>query len=69
MSKLRNSSSGFTRAGPPVDQQRLIAEQTAAFLASGHRIQQIPRGVSGQLNLGGPRMPETQSEQPSNNPT
>ncbi|MCG3171703.1 MAG: hypothetical protein CALGDGBN_03344 [Pseudomonadales bacterium] len=39
------------------EQQRQIAEQTAAFLAGGGRIQQIPRGVSGQPRLGGPPVP------------
>jgi hypothetical protein len=51
---------GSTRAGraiPPVEQQRLIAEQTEAFLAKGNRILQIPRGVSGQPKLGGPQVP------------
>ena len=44
------------RAAPPLEQQRLIAEQTAAFLEKGNRIQVIPRGVSGQPKLGGPQM-------------
>lgn len=33
---------------PPLEQQRAIAAQTEAFLASGGTIQQIPNGVSGQ---------------------
>jgi hypothetical protein len=37
-----------------VAHQRAIAEQTAAFLASGGKIQKIPSGVSGQAKLGGP---------------
>lgn len=32
-----------------------IEEQTAAFLKSGGKIQQIPTGVSGQTNLAGPK--------------
>jgi len=32
-----------------------IEEQTAAFLESGGKIQQIPSGVSGQTNLSGPK--------------
>lgn len=32
-----------------------IAEQTEKFLASGGKIQVIPRGVSGQVNTSGPR--------------
>jgi|GEM_PF-1352417 len=40
---------------PPLAAQRLIAEQTAAFLENGGKIQRIPRGVTGQANLAGPR--------------
>ena len=32
-----------------------IEQQTAAFLESGGKIQQIPSGVSGQTNLSGPK--------------
>ncbi|MBQ0757917.1 hypothetical protein [Amphritea sp.] len=32
-----------------------IAEQTAAFLKAGGEIQQIKKGVSGQVNTSGPR--------------
>ena len=32
-----------------------IEEQTARFLASGGKIQQIPLGVSGQVATSGPR--------------
>jgi hypothetical protein len=32
-----------------------IQEQTARFLASGGKIQQIPLGVSGQVATSGPR--------------
>lgn len=32
-----------------------IAEQTAAFLAAGGKIQEIPTGVSGQVATSGPR--------------
>jgi hypothetical protein len=32
-----------------------IEEQTAAFLASGGKIQEIPSGVSGQVQTSGPR--------------
>lgn len=32
-----------------------IAEQTARFLASGGKIQEIPTGVSGQVATSGPR--------------
>lgn len=39
-------------SAPPIALQRAIAEQTAAFLAGGGKIQQIPNGVSGQPHLG-----------------
>jgi hypothetical protein len=48
-------------SAPPVALQQAIAEQTAAFLASGGKIQQIPNGVSGHSQLGSPQ----QSRQPS----
>jgi hypothetical protein len=35
--------------------QGSIAEQTARFLASGGKVQQIPLGVSGQVATSGPR--------------
>jgi len=35
--------------------QGSIEEQTAKFLASGGKIQQIPLGVSGQVATSGPR--------------
>jgi hypothetical protein len=53
-----NRDRAFTqssRPAPPLDQQRVIAEQTEAFLAKGGAIQQIPNGVSGQVGFGAPR--------------
>ncbi len=44
-------------ASSVADQQRLIAEETAAFIAGGGEIQQIPRGVSGLPRPGGPQTP------------
>jgi hypothetical protein len=38
-----------------VETQRSIEEQTAAFLKHGGKVQQIPNGVTGQVNLAGPR--------------
>ena len=58
----------FSKAGagvPAPEQQRMIAEQTAAFLASGGQIQRIPRGVSGQAKLGGPQMPAPEAAPPA----
>lgn len=52
------ASKPFTKSASGVaapEQQRMIAEQTAAFLAGGGQIQCIPRGVSGQPRLGGPQ--------------
>ena len=54
MSKQSKPFPQTGRAAPPVQHQRAIAEQTAAFLAKGGSIQQIPSGVSGQPKLGGP---------------
>jgi len=53
MSKPTRAFTQANRPAPPIEQQRLIAEQTAAFLAKGGAIQQIPNGVSGQPRLGG----------------
>jgi len=39
------------------EQQRIIAAETAAFIAGGGQIQQIPKGVSGYAKLGGPQAP------------
>lgn len=54
MAKPTRTISHAKHAAPPLEQQREIAEQTAAFLAKGGAIQQIPNGVSGQPKLGGP---------------
>ena len=35
--------------------QLSIAEETAIFLKSGGKIQQIPTGLSGQINQSGPK--------------
>lgn len=56
---MAKASRAFTNANAsvsPGQQQRMIAEQTAAFLAGGGHIQQIPKGVSGQPRLGGPQL-------------
>jgi hypothetical protein len=55
MAKASRPYSRATPGAPPLEQQRLIAEQTAAFLTRGGQIQRIPRGVSGQPQLGGPQ--------------
>lgn len=55
MSKTTTSRARNRVAPPPVAEQRAIAEQTAAFLARGGKIQQIPRGVSGMQLVGGSR--------------
>jgi hypothetical protein len=35
----------------PVETSESIAEQTAAFLKAGGKIEEVPRGVSGQTSL------------------
>lgn len=35
----------------PVETSQSIAEQTAAFLKAGGKIEEVPRGVSGQTSL------------------
>lgn len=54
MSKTTSSARNRI-AAPPIAEQQAIAEQTAAFLAQGGKIQRIPRGVSGQLQNSGAR--------------
>lgn len=56
MTKITRTVSHAKHSAPPLDQQREIAAQTAAFLARGGEIQQIPNGVSGQPKLGGPAL-------------
>ena len=58
-SKSNRAASHAKQSAPPLKEQRLIAEQTAAFLANGGKIQSIPRGVSGQSKLGGPTLAST----------
>lgn len=54
MTKTTRTISHAKHSAPPLEQQRAIAAQTAAFLAGGGEIKQIPTGVSGQPKLGGP---------------
>ncbi len=56
MAKATRSFIPANKTAPPLEQQRQIAEQTAAFLAKGGSIQQVANGVSGQTSLGGPRL-------------
>lgn len=55
-SKSNRAASYAKQPAPPFKEQRLIVEQTEAFLANGGKIQVIPRGVSGQIKLGGPNL-------------
>lgn len=57
MAKPSRSSIQANAAVPTAEHQRIIAEKTAAFLAGGGEIQQIPKGVSGYGKLGGPQVP------------
>ncbi|MDX9875748.1 MAG: hypothetical protein RBS88_12630 [Spongiibacteraceae bacterium] len=52
MSRIKKPITRHTVSAPPIAQQQEIAEQTAAFLARGGKVQQIPSGVSGQQHLG-----------------
>ena len=65
MTKPNRTISQAKQSPPPLAQQREIAAQTAAFLAGGGTIQQIPRGISGQPKLGGPSLT---APQPSKSP-
>jgi len=46
-----------TKTANQLDRESSLAleEQTAKFLAAGGKIQQIPSGVSGQVQTSGPR--------------
>lgn len=57
MAKASREFTHSNRSVPPVEQQRVIAEKTAAFLAGGGQIQQIPKGVSGYPKPGSPHAP------------
>ena len=57
MAKPSRSSIQANAAVPTAEHQRIIAEKTAAFLAGGGEIQQLPQGVSGYSKLGGPQVP------------
>jgi hypothetical protein len=43
------------RLAPSLEARQLIEQQTAAFLKDGGTIQHIPNGITGQVNLAGPR--------------
>lgn len=47
------SSSRRRGQAAPVETSDSIAEQTAAFLKSGGKVEEVPRGVSGQVNTTG----------------
>lgn len=66
--KQSSGAKGGTRGKQAVP--LTIAEEIAIFLKSGGKIQQIPSGVSGQVNLAGPKHIKlgNQSGKPSNAP-
>ena len=39
------------RQAAPIETSQSIAEQTAAFIKAGGKVEQVPRGVSGQTSL------------------
>lgn len=55
MPSAQRKSSAKRKTDDAVETSNSIAEQTAAFLKSGGSIEQVPSGVSGQTNLGGPK--------------
>jgi len=55
MASTSKKTSEKIKQAPSVIARKLIEEQTAAFLRDGGAIQQIPNGITGQVNLAGPR--------------
>ncbi|MCX2779006.1 hypothetical protein [Microbulbifer thermotolerans] len=49
------STSAKRKQPAAVETRESIEEQVQAFLAAGGKIQQVPKGVSGQTNTSGPR--------------
>ena len=48
-----SSSSRRRNQAAVIETSESIAEQTAAFLKSGGKVEQVPRGVSGQVSTTG----------------
>lgn len=48
-------ASSSRRRGPaaPAETSETIAEQTASFLKTGGKVEQVPRGISGQVGTTG----------------
>jgi hypothetical protein len=55
MTAITKKSTFKAKPAAAIETQRSIEEQTAAFLKSGGQVQHIPNGVTGQVNLAGPR--------------
>ncbi len=56
MAKAQRKPSSSKRKQILVEETHIsIAEQTAAFLKKGGEIDEIPRGVSGQKSIAGPK--------------
>jgi hypothetical protein len=55
MVSVTKKSTFKSKPAAAIETQRSIEEQTAAFLKCGGQVQQIPNGVTGQVNLAGPR--------------
>lgn len=51
----KTKKSSTKKAAAASETTQSIAEQTKAFLKAGGNIQQIDRGVTGQVNIPGPR--------------
>ncbi len=52
---MAESKKDKTPKPPEKESSQELEEQTARFLAAGGKIQQIPSGVSGQVQTSGPR--------------
>ncbi|MEW5249942.1 hypothetical protein [Microbulbifer sp. 2201CG32-9] len=55
MAKKASSTAKRKQPSAPVDTRETIEQQVQAFLAAGGEIEQVPKGVSGQTNVSGPR--------------
>ncbi|QKX17717.1 MULTISPECIES: hypothetical protein [Microbulbifer] len=55
MAKKASSASKRGKETVSTESREAIESQVQAFLASGGKIEQVPKGVSGQTNTSGPK--------------
>ena len=55
MAKKASSTSKRAKDNVAPESRESIEAQVQAFLANGGKIEQVPKGVSGQTNTSGPR--------------